>query len=278
MQIFFMGVLRYHIENNQHDGFGGRMIKQLKFAAAALMMITMASAFAAGNAAGGSKSAAPLNLTIYHIEGRRSERIVWLCEELGIPYKLEYKRGDIAASMKTIHDVSPLMPVAPTVRIGDQVMVESGAIIELILARAGNGRLEPAINSTDYPYYLQWMHFAEGSFAARAIADYRVALIQGKPKTPAAGYKLVDTEGVLAFMEDFLSKHPYFGGSAFSAADIMMLFPTNLTEAFNIADLSAYPHIIAWRTNVESRPAYKKMLAVARPDGVPGMPKPLPKT
>ena len=257
--------------------FGGRMIKQLQVAAAALVMITTASAFAAGKASG-SKAAAPLNLTIYHIEGRRSERIVWLCEELGIPYKLEYKRGDIAASMKTIHDVSPLMPVAPTVRIGDQVMVESGAIIELILARAGNGRLEPAVNSPDYPYYLQWMHFAEGSFAARAIADYRVALIQGKPKTPAGGYKLVDTEAVLAFMEDFLSKHSYFGGSAFSAADIMMLFPTNLTEAFNVADLSPYPHIIAWRTDVQGRPAYKKMLAVARPDGVPGMPKPLPKT
>jgi glutathione S-transferase len=58
----------------------------------------------------------------------------------------------------------------------------------------------------------------------------------------------------------------------------MMLFPTNITEAFNVADLTAYPHIIAWRTNVESRPAYKKMLAVARPDGVPGVPKPLPKS
>jgi glutathione S-transferase len=254
------------------------MIKQLQFAAAALMMITAASASAAGKANSDSKTAAPLNLTIYHIEGRRSERIVWLCEELGIPYKLEYKRGDIAASMKTIHDVSPLMPVAPTVRIGDQVMVESGAIIELILARAGNGRLEPAVGSPDYPFYLQWMHFAEGSFAARAIADYRVALIQGKPKTPAGGYKLVDTEAVLAFMEDFLSKHPYFGGSAFSGADIMMLFPTNLTEAFNVADLSPYPHILAWRTDVQGRPAYKKMLAAARPDGVPGMPKALPKT
>src|ERR1700723_2906883 len=254
------------------------MIKQLQFAAAAPMMITMASASAAGKAGNDSKAAAPLNLTIYHIEGRRSERIVWLCEELGIPYKLEYKRGDLAGSMKTIHDVSPLMPVAPTVRIGGQVMVESGAIIELILAREGRGRLEPAVSSPDYPYYLQWMHFAEGSFAARVIGDYRVAMIQGKPKAPAGGYKLVDTEAVLAFMEDFLSKHEYFGGSAFSAADIMMRFPTNITEAFNVADLSAYPHIIAWRTNVESRPAYKKMLAVARPDGIPGAPKPLPKT
>jgi glutathione S-transferase len=253
------------------------MVKQ--FAAALFMVLAMGVVSATGTKSGDSKSvASPLNLTIYHIEGRRSERIVWLCEELGIPYKLEYKRGDIMASMKAIHDASPLMPVAPTVRINDQVMVESGAIIELILAREGHGRLEPSVNSPDYPYYLQWMHFAEGSFAARVVGDYRVALIQGKPKTPAGGYKLVDTEAVLAFMEEFLSQHPYFGGPAFSAADIMMLFPTNVTEAFNVADLSAYPHIVAWRASVESRPAYKKMLSVARPDGVPGMPKPLPKS
>jgi glutathione S-transferase len=259
--------------------FGGSMIKQLQ-CAAALMVFAIGSAVAAGTKVSSDSKviAPPLDLTIYHLEGRRSERIVWLCEELGIPYKLEYKRGDLAGSMKTIHDVSPLMPVAPTVRIGGQVMVESGAIIELILAREGHGRLEPAVSSPDYPYYLQWMHFAEGSFAARVIGDYRVAMIQGKPKTPAGGYKLVDTEAVLMFIEDYLSKHPYFGGSAFSAADIMMLFPTNVTEAFNVADLTAYPHIIAWRSDVESRPAYKKMLSAARPDGVPGVPKPLPKT
>ncbi len=256
------------------------MIKQFKRAAviAALFSAVLLAASPDTKAAGAAKSAQPLDITIYHIEGRRSERIVWVCEELGIPYKLEYKQGDIMGSMKTIHDVSPLMPVAPTVRIDGQVMVESGAIIELILARAGKGRLQPAVNSPDYPYYLQWMHFAEGSFAARVIGDYRVALIQGKPKTPEGQYKLVDTEAVLKFMEDFLSKHPYFGGAEFSAADIMMLFPTNITEAFNVADLSAYPHIVAWRTNVESRPAYKKMLSVARPNGVPGAPKPLPKS
>jgi glutathione S-transferase len=247
-----------------------------RFHCAAIAALAMLAASPMTTAAAKS-GAAPLDITIYHIEGRRSERIVWLCEELAVPYKLEYKRGDIAASMQAIHEVSPLMPVAPTVKIGDQVMVESGAIIELILAREGKGRLQPAVNSPDYAYYLQWMHFAEGSFASRVIADYRVAMIQGKPKT-TSGYKLVDTEAVLAFMEDFLSKHAYFGGSAFSAADIMMLFPTNITEAFNVADLSAYPHILAWRTNVQGRPAYKKMLEVARPNGIPGVPKPLPKT
>lgn len=215
-------------------------------------------------------------LTIYHIEGRRSERIVWLCEEMGRPYTLEYKRGNIVASMATIREQSPLMPVAPTVRYGDQVMVESGAIMELILAREGAHGLIPPVNSPDYPYYLQWMHFAEGSYASRVIADYRVQMIQGPPK-PSSGFKLVDSENVLKFADDFLGKHPYFGGENFSAADIMMLFPTNFAAGMNVVDLKNYPHVAAWKEKVESRPAYKKMLEKARPDGLVGSPRPLPK-
>ncbi|MGH8178537.1 MAG: glutathione S-transferase family protein [Steroidobacter sp.] len=217
-------------------------------------------------------------LTIYHIEGRRSERLVWLCEELGLPYKLEYKRGDVGGSMQTIREVSPLMPVAPTVRYGDQVMVESGAIIQLLLARHGDGRLQPAVNSPDYPYYLQWMHYAEGSFASRLIADYRVAMIQGRPKASTGGFRFVNSEDVVKFAEEYLSKHPYFGGAEFSAADIMMLFPVNFAGALNIVDLSQYPHVQAWVKNVESRPAYKKMVETARPNGVPAPPPALPKT
>lgn len=216
-------------------------------------------------------------LTIYHIEGRRSERIVWLCEELGRPYQLEYKRGDIAGSMQAIRGVSPLMAVAPTVRYGDQVMVESGAIIELLLAREGNGRLQPAVDSPDYPYYLQWMHFAEGSFASRAIADYRVVMIQGRQQPTAGRPRLVDAEGVVKFAEDFLGKHPWFGGSEFSAADIMMLFPVNFAGNLNIVDLEQFPNIVAWRKKVEARPAYLRMLKAARPDGLVGSPPALPK-
>jgi glutathione S-transferase len=217
-------------------------------------------------------------LTIYHIEGRRSERIVWLCEELGRPYQLEYKRGDIAASMQTIRGVSPLMPVAPTVRYGDQVMVESAAIIELLLAREGQGRLRPAVDSPDYPYYLQWMHFAEGSFASRAIADYRVVMIQGRQQPAAGRPRLVDAEAVVKFADDFLSKQPYFGGKEFSAADIMMLFPVNFAGNLNIVDLNDFPNVVAWRKKVEARPAYQRMLKAARPDGLVGSPPALPKS
>ncbi|HTE41360.1 MAG TPA: glutathione binding-like protein [Steroidobacteraceae bacterium] len=217
------------------------------------------------------------DLTIYHIEGRRSERIVWLCEELGLPYKLEFKRGDIAASMQTIRGVSPLMPVAPTVRIGDQVMVESGAIIQLILARQGKGRLEPAVASSDYPAYLTWMHFAEGSYASRIIADYRVVMIQGRQQPAAGRPRLVDSEAVLKYADDFLGKHPYFGGKEFSAADIMMVFPTNFAGNLNVVDMAQFPNVVAWKAKVEGRPAYKRMLAAARPDGLVGSPAALPK-
>ncbi len=254
------------------------MIKLLP-CAAALMMCAMGAAHAAGKANESKTAAAPLNLTIYHVEGRRSERIVWLCEELGIPYKLEYKRGDIAASMKTIHEMSPLMPVAPTVRIGDQVMVESGAIIELILARAGHGRLEPAVTSPDYPYYLQWMHFAEGSFAARVIADYRVALIQGKPKTPTGGYKLVDTEAVLTFMEDFLSKHPYFGGVCLFGGRHHDVVPHQCHRSVQCRGsfrLSTHRRV-ADQCRKPRRPTRRCLKSRGR-TACPACPKPLPKT
>jgi glutathione S-transferase len=209
-----------------------------------------------------------LDLTIYHLEARRSERIVWLCEELGLPYKLVFTRGDIYASMATIRKVNPLMPVAPTVRIGDQIMVESGAIIELILARYGDGKLRPNVDSADYPYYLQWMHYAEGSFAARTVVDYVKGRANGGFRVDVKpGPRLVNNGDVLKFMDTYLGEHPYFGGAEFSAADIMMLFPMNMTESFGVADMDPYPNLVAWRKKVKERPTYKRTLKVALPDG-----------
>ena len=120
-----------------------------------------------------------MELIIYHAEGRRSERIVWLCEELGLPYTLKFKRGDLGGTLGDIRAVSPLMTVAPVVQIDGQVMVESGAILELILARYGDGRMAPPVESKDFPYYLQWLHFAEGSAASRVVIDYRVGQLTG---------------------------------------------------------------------------------------------------
>lgn len=210
-------------------------------------------------------------ITIFHLEGRRSERIVWLMEELGLPYTLKFKRGDLKGSMDMIRALSPIVPMAPTVLYGDEVLVESGAIIEMILNRHGSGRLRPALTSKDYPKYLQWMHFAEGSLAARLFMDYRVWQI----KPPTERSRLVDTEAVTQFAEEFLSRHPWFGGEAFSGADIMMMWPLIRVTNYNMIDAADIPNIEAWKARLRARPAYQRMLDKSLPDGPIGAPPPL---
>lgn len=212
-------------------------------------------------------------ITIYHLEGRRSERIVWLMEELNLPYKLEFKRGDLAGSMAAIRAINPIVPMAPTVKYGDQILVESGAIIDTILERHTPGSsLRPALASEDYPHYLMWMHYAEGSLAARLFSDYRA----WRAQPPKQRSPLVDSEATVQFAEDYLGKHPWFGGAEFSAADIMMKFPLDVATSLNLVDTTQFPNVAAWKAKIEARPAYKQMLAKARPDGFIGKLPPLP--
>jgi glutathione S-transferase len=248
------------------------MHKLITFSAALLLLAACAPA--TENTASAQAAAVPASsqtlampeFTIYHLEGRRSERLVWLMEELGLPYTLEFKRGDLAGSMASIRAINPAMPVAPTLTYGDQVLVESGAIIEMMLARHGGGKLVPPLDSPDFATHLMWIHYSEGSLASRAIADYRVWQIA----PPTARSPLVDSEAVVQYAEDFLATKPYFGGAEFSAADIMMVFPLNFAMQLNIVDASQFPNINAWKEKIEARPAYQAMLAKARPDGMVG--------
>jgi glutathione S-transferase len=233
----------------------------------------LAALAAAPAALAAAKKAALPEVVIYHLEGRRSERVVWLMEELGLPYKLEFKRGDLAGSMAQIRALSPIVPMAPTVKYGDQILVESGAILEMILERHGGGRLMPAKHSRDYPAHLMWMHYAEGSLAARLFSDYRAWMAN----PPTRRSPLVDSEATVQFADEFLKTHPWFGGAEFSAADIMMLFPLNVATGLNIVDAAQFPAVAAWKARVEARPAYQRMLAKARPDGMIGNLPVLPK-
>lgn len=210
-------------------------------------------------------SAVPM-IQIYHLEGRRSERIVWLLEELDIPYELNYVRGDLRASMAKVHALGHEMPMVPTVVIEDQILVESGAIIETILTRYAPGELTPEISSTDYPTHVMWMHYAEGSLAARLFSDYRA----WRTNPPTERSRFVDSEAVVQFAENHLESNAWFGGEAFSSADIMMLFPLNVATGLNLVDETKFPSIAAWKAKVEARPAYQRMLAAARPDGMIG--------
>jgi glutathione S-transferase len=240
----------------------------------ALLTGMMLGAPAAAAAAGRKKRTAPLpEITIYHLEGRRSERVVWLMEELELPYKLEFKRGDLMGSMAAIRALSPIVPMAPTVKYGDQILVESGAIMELIVTRHAPDKLRPKADSRDYPNHLMFMHYAEGSLAARLFSDYRA----WRTAPPTARSPLVDSEATVQFAEAHLAAHPWFGGAEFSTADIMMLFPLNVATSLNIVDEAQFPKVAEWKARVEARPAYKRMLAKARPDGLIGALPKLPK-
>jgi glutathione S-transferase len=240
---------------------------------AALAGAAVAPALATTSAHAAAAVPLPKNFTIYHLEGRRSERIVWLMEELGLPYNLVFTQGSLSASMDAIRKLSPIVPMAPTVQYGDQILVESGSIIELILNRHAPGKLAPAISSHDYPTYLRFMHFAEGSLADRLFSDYRFWM----SNPPKARSPLVDSEAVVQFCEDQLTKQPWFGGAAFSGADIMQMFPLNVATNLNLVDTDRFPRVAEWKTRIEARPAYQRMKAKALPKGMVGNLTPLPK-
>ncbi|MET0985479.1 MAG: glutathione S-transferase family protein [Steroidobacteraceae bacterium] len=206
-------------------------------------------------------------LTIYHLEMRRSIRIVWTCEELGLPYRLVFKQGDLMGSMALLRAASPLMPIVPAVDLDGQILIESGAILDLLVHRYGGGRLEPARDSADYPYHLQWLHFAEGTAMCRIFAQLMASGMQrgAAAENPAASF-MVGPRAVFAFSEEFIAKHPYFGGSEFSTADIMMHVAVK-AGAYAGLKLADYPSLSAWRTRVEARPAFKRAMDAALPGG-----------
>lgn len=245
-----------------------------KFALFSLVAVLFSAAgsVSAQNGTDNSEAMPLPPITIYHLEARRSERIVWLMEELGFPYELEFVRGNLGASLALIHEVNPGNPVAPTVVYGDDILVESGAIIEILLRRHAPDQLQPAVDSPDFLWHQIWMHYAEGSLASRMGTDYRVWQLQPTDqRTP-----LRDIIGTIQYAEDFLGENPYFGGSEFSAADIMMHFPLGYSFLINVVDQDRFPNINEWMERVEARPAYQRMAEISKPDGMPNPPEPLP--
>jgi glutathione S-transferase len=205
-------------------------------------------------------------ITIYHIEERRSERVVWLMEELGLPYDLRFKSGDLMGSLMEIQENHPL-GYAPTIRDGDVVLVESGAILEYIIHRYGKGRFAIAPESPDYPHYIQWLHLAEGSVAFRLIVEYTILSMPGAAtQLPLAARLLGGSRKVLDLAERDLRQRPWFGGQDFTAADIMMHFNVRLALLWNF-DLSKHTALLDWYDRVRQRPAYERMVKASLPNG-----------
>jgi glutathione S-transferase len=207
-------------------------------------------------------------ITIYHLNMSRSERIIWLMEELGLPYKLEkFQRGPDMLAPVSLKQVSPLGK-APAISDGDLTLIESGAIVEYIINRHGGGRLGVPVSSPDYARFLQWMHFAEGSAMSQFLVHLFFAggfipgIDQSQPMIKTFTGRTAD---MLKFLDTELSRSPYFVGQEFTAADLMMNFAFGVLTKFMRMDLSPYPNIRAHLALIEARPAYKTAMALADP-------------
>jgi glutathione S-transferase len=207
-------------------------------------------------------------ITVYHLENSRSERVIWLMEELGLPYELQrFDREPTMAAPDVLKTISP-MGKAPMIRDGETVIVESGAILEYIANIQGGGRLTVKPGAPNYAAYLQWMHFAEGSAMARFILNLFVGgFFPGvDPNSPLVGMAKHSSTQVLAFIEEELGKSPYFAGEEFTAADIMMTYCFGIVRSPVMStDMAGYPNISAYLARIETRPAYQKAMAIANP-------------
>lgn len=200
-------------------------------------------------------------IKIHHLNNSRSQRILWLLEELGAPYEIvKYQRlpPPMPLAPPELKQVHPLGK-SPVMTDGETTLAESGAIVEYLIdvhgPKSRNGALKPKPGSADYWRYIEWMHYSEGS----AMLPLMLALYTSRLGEAAAPLKpRIDSEiaNHFSYMEMGLTGHDCFVGNALTGADIQMLFV--LEAAGNILD--TYPMLKAYRARMQSRPAYKRAI------------------
>jgi glutathione S-transferase len=222
-------------------------------------------------------------IVVHHLENSRSQRVLWLLEELGLAHEVRlYKRDPktmlAPATLKQVHPLGK----SPVISDGEVTVAESGAIVEYLLDTYGEGRLRPATGSAGRRRFTYWLHFAEGSamtpLLMKLVFDQvRKARMPFFVKPVAKG--IADKVGTayiepqiaaqLAFMESELATRPWFAGSEFSAADVQMSFPLEAAAARAGLD-ERYPKLTDWLARIHARPAYARALAKGGPYSVIG--------
>jgi glutathione S-transferase len=207
-------------------------------------------------------------ITVCHLSTSRSERVVWLLEELGFDYRMEWfqreANGAAPAAMREIHALGK----APIIRDGDLVLAESGAIVHYLVERHGGGRLGVPAADPRFAGYLYWMHFAEGSLMSLMLIALVLSRIPEAKESPVRARIVDRVAKMLAFVDAGLAGHEYFAGDAFTAADIMMSFPLTTMGRYLETDLASHANIQAWIARIKARPAYAKAMTIAGPDAV----------
>jgi len=207
-------------------------------------------------------------LIVHHLGKSQSERIVWLCEELGIPYQLQHTIRD-AKTMLAPADYKALHPIgsAPVIIDDALVLAESGAVVEYIIAKYGNGRLALKADHPDFANFLYWFHFANGTLQAalgRLMILNRLNLDSDNPILAATKARV---DRAFDFVNARTGEAEYLAGQEFTSADIMMGFSLTTMRYFQPYELKGHPNILAYLARIGARPAYQRAMA----KGDPGM-------
>jgi glutathione S-transferase len=224
-------------------------------------------------------------LVVHHLENSRSQRVLWLLEELGLPYTVKrYARDPVTLlappALAQVHPLGKSPVLTCTTTEGPQSIAESGAIIEFILGLAAAQTGHPALRPTDpasTQRFAYWLHFAEGSAMPLLVMKLVFDKVRAAPvpffvkpvlKAVAdnVGRSFLDP-GIsqqLRFMEAELAQRPWFAGDDFSAADIQMSYPVEAAAA-RVGLGDKHPKLTAWLARIHERPAYQRALATGGP-------------
>lgn len=207
-------------------------------------------------------------LTVHHLGRSQSERIVWLCEELEIPYALKCYTRD-AVTMLAPPDYKALHPIgtAPVITDGELVLAESGAVVEYVVAKYGKGRLALAPGHPDFAQFLYWYHFANGTLQAqmgRNMILNRLNLADDNPVLQAARARV---DRAFDHVNARLGEAKHLAGNEFTSADIMIGFSLTTMRYFMPYDIQRYRNIVRYLADIAKRPAYRR----AMEKGDPGM-------
>ncbi|WP_242167140.1 MULTISPECIES: glutathione S-transferase [unclassified Pseudomonas] len=195
-------------------------------------------------------------ITVHHLNNSRSQRILWLLEELGLPYEIKRYQRDPKTNLAPpeLKAINPLGK-SPVIEDGSLVLIESAAIIDYLIRRHGQGRLQPDPATATYDKYVQWLHFAEGSAMLPLMLNLYVGRLgeAGAPLHPRIESELAN---YLGYLNDVLADTPYLVGDELSGADIQMSFIGEIAMAQG--KLQAYPNLAAWVKRFQARPAYRE--------------------
>lgn len=208
-----------------------------------------------------------MGLTVHHLGVSQSERIVWLCEELGLDYELKRYHRSPLLSPPEYEALHPL-GAAPVITDGDITLAESEACVEYIISIHGNGRLAVKPGAKNYVDYLYWLHFTNGTLQpaisrAMTVAAAGITIDKSNPIMTRFSKKL---DQCFEYTDRRLGEVPWLAGEEFTAADIMIMFTLSTMRKFFQQDLSEYPNILSYFERVARREGYQRAMKKGDPE------------